>query len=441
MHLIGMIGLLAMHGPAHATEALLRYDNSTGAGDAFLPFGEYGLLMLPGECAVTVYEAEPEEYPIRPVRLQVLLGGDGGELLVKIHMWSAVEVINASVMDASHPDVITLIDRERFLFRDVEPEGTLVEVDLIEEAHMKDVLIEEGTVAIGICPENNQFTPAVMMDMNGFVGEDGDTADGYMSGNRHMIGPVGAAPWASLYDYTYNPRGPRYHEDYPGQDITPPAAPWDLDGDDIPEAFPGDFVMRLVVETNATPGGTELDSTTEAFEITPALQEEGSSVTVLIRGAGLEEGVSATIGTHPLTAIAVTNTGACTEGACCVPDEECVNTTKVGCDGLGSGTFFTEGVSCMSETLLEFETASGEPLCELSTEPGTCAHVLNGNTDSEMTPGVYDVTLTTPSGGTALLQDAFTVEEKKGCGCSTGGGLAQMWWLGLAAIGWRRRRS
>lgn len=421
-----LIGLVAFAPLASAGEEMLRYDNSTGVGDAFLPFGSAGHVLLQDECTVTVFQPSEGTYPVRPVGLQVLLGGADGELLAKLKMWTSVEVIRASSIDGVET---TMIDQEDYLFRDVEAGGTMFDVDLIEDGHIKDVLIEEGTIAFGLCAKNDQFTPAVMMDLNAFEGQE-DTGLGYMSGDRHLVLlGGGGGPWMSVYNYMYDPPT-RMHPDY--GDLTIPAAPWEAEDGSL--IYPGDFVMRLIVETNATPSdGIEIDGNAELFTIVPILQEEGASIPVLIRGDGIETGTVATIGTYDVHSVAINTSDECEFGACCRYDLPCMDTDVIGCDAVEG--FHYIGVSCMSEVLFEFEE------CVTSDEVGHCAGNLNAKTNGEMPAGVYDVTITTPSGAIATLEDAFTVEEKKGCGCTTGAGMAGVWWLGLAAaLGWRRRR-
>jgi hypothetical protein len=412
----GLLGLLALQTPAHAGEELLRYDHYADVGDAYMFSG--GLGLVAGECWATVFVPDEESLPIRPLRLQVLLGGSSAELLTQIWMYTSPDLITAAMMNSGTAETI---DREEWLFRDIDPGGTMFELDLIDEVHIKNVLLDSGSVAISICFENEQGAPMAMMDYDRFEGEV-DTGSDFMSGDRHLILlGGGGGPWETLYDFTY---------DYLG-------APWDTDGDFVPDTWPGDFVMRLVVETEASPlddDALEGDQA-EIYTITPNVQEEGKNVDVLIRGMSFEDGTTAKIGTLDVSGISLSNhNGECENGACCLGEISCLDLTRSGCE-TERGVFY-EGVSCMSQLLVADDIE-----CGTSTEPGTCAHNLNGQTDSELKPGTYDVTISTPSGREALLSGAFKVEAKKGCGCAVGGGLASTWWLGLAALGWRRRRQ
>jgi len=406
-----MIGLLALQIPAQAGEKLLRYDNYADAGDAWTA----NIGLTAGECWATVYVPDEEDFPVRPTQLHMLLGGAETELRAEIWMWTSNEIITAGMMTTGTAEAV---DREEVLISGTDPAGTMHEL-ILEDIHMRDVLIYEGSIAVAVCYVNEQYLPIAMMDYNKFEGDE-DSGLGYNSGDRHLVlKGGGGGPWMSLYDYTYDEL----------------SAPWE-DPETGEIYYPGDFVMRLVVETEASTASEEelADLNLELYNITPSIQEEGDSASVLIRGGGFQEGVTASIGTYGLLSSDVSNHDTeCSTGACCLDTAECQDLNMGACEA-AHGAFFP-GVSCMSKVV-----ADSVVECGTSGDPGGCAHNLNGTTDKELPVGVYDVTVTSPDGSTALLPKAFTVEEAKGCACSTGGGLAGIWWLGLAALGWRRRR-
>ncbi len=69
----------------------------------------------------------------------------------------------------------------------------------------------------------------------------------------------------------------------------------------------------------------------------------------------------------------------------------------------------------------------------------TCG--LIGETDPDIEPGTYDVTVEAPDGTARVLEDAFTVvEPASGCQCATGGRSTALWWMPLLGLGWVARR-
>lgn len=69
----------------------------------------------------------------------------------------------------------------------------------------------------------------------------------------------------------------------------------------------------------------------------------------------------------------------------------------------------------------------------------TCG--LIGETDPDIEPGTYDVTVEAPDGTSRVLEDAFTVAEPAGgCQCSSSGRPSALWWAPLLGMGWLFRR-
>ncbi len=402
-----LLSLMLIGGESQAAETLLRYDHYATVGDAF--FSDLGGLYA-GECWATVYEPEEDDYPIKPTELHVLIGGDPDELLSTIRIWNYLGVADSAAMNAG---LATEIDREEVLIKPNETTGTMHEIVLEDNGFNLDP-IEEGSIVVAVCFENEQFMPIVGMDTDGYE-ELGDTGAASSAASRYMIlKGGGGGPWYGLDE-------------------------WIPDGVLLPdyvtggEFAPGDFVMRLVVDTRVEIGGGEGPGSQDAeiYTITPDSQEAGQSVPVLIQGVGMDAGATASVGTLDLTAVSVTPfEGECGTGACCVADT-CYDYTYDECKD-AKGTTFQLGVSCMSSTVE----------CPTTTEVGACVDLLNGKTDKALEAGVYDVKIITSSGDEVLLPAAYTVVEAKGCECSSaGGGGLSAWWLGMVGLLWRRRQG
>lgn len=402
-----LLSLALFGAEAHAAETLLRYDHYATTGDAF--FSDLGGLYA-GECWATVYEPDEDDYPVKPTELHVLVGGDTDELLSTIWVWNYVGVADAAVMNAG---VATALDQEEVLLKDNEITGTMHEIVLENYAFNLDP-IEEGSIIVGVCFKNEQFMPMVGMDTDGYE-ELGDTGAVSDTSTRYMVlKGGGGGPWYGLDEWIP-----------PGFLLTDYATGMDF--------APGDFVMRLVVDTRVSLGGEDESGSIDAevYDIEPDSQEAGKSTPVLILGKGMDAGATARIGTHDLNSVSVSPfEGECTTGACCVAGN-CYDYTLDECND-AKGSSFQMGVSCMSN----IATCAND-----RGVVGACADRLNGKTDKALEPGTYDVIITTASGDEVLLPDAYSVAEVKGCECSAARGSVALWWVGLAGLMWRRRRS
>jgi hypothetical protein len=402
-----LLSLSLFGGESQAAETLLRYDHYAAVGDAF--FSDLGGLYA-GECWATVFQPDEDDYPVKPTELHVLVGGDPDELLTTIRIWSYLGLADSAAMNAG---LATELDREDVLLQDNEVTGTMHEIVLENHSFNLDP-IEEGSIVVGVCFKNEQFMPMVGMDTDGYEEDEDTGSTGDMSSRYLILKGGGGGPWYSLDEYI------------PGGALLTDYAT----GGEFP---PGDFVMRLVVDTRVELGdGGDGPSSQDAeiYTIEPDSQEAGRSVSVLIRGVGMDAGATANIGTLPLNAVSVTPfEGECGTGACCVSDA-CYDYGYEECKG-AKGTTFQKGVSCMSSTVE----------CATPMDVGACVDLLNGQTDKALEPGVYDVKITTSSGDEVLLPEAFTVAEVKGCGCSSAARGVNLGWLALIGLLWRRREG
>ena len=325
---------------AHAEgEKLLRYDSWAVAGDEQF----VDLLLIKWECMATVFDPEPEDYPVVPTQVHMFLGGDTGEMLANISIYSYVAEADVNVMNAG---TAILLDTEQVLLDAIPITGVWWELILDERSFNLDP-INVGSVIVSVCYENEQYLPIIGMDTNGFDVEESDIRED--SADRHLLlKGGGGGPWLTIEEYTV------------GSALTP-----------------GDFLMRLVVDTNVT-ADTGLESGLAIDQIVPESQQAGDSISVLVNGAEFESGATAKIGSLDLTGVTVDGTG---------------------------------------------EHINGRTSPELS-EGVYDVFVTNPDGVSQVLESAYTV-----------------VGDTKGCGCGAGSATAAAWWISVLGLAWRRRRT
>lgn len=242
-------------------------------------FGEY-------ECAGTVFEPDPEDYPLTPLYVDVLFGPDSIQETVVIQIYAP---------QSTNPPMGTRLGEEAFA-----PTGSRDSFNrlVFEDAEIFLDPWEDGNVLVSLCFEENHVEyPTIAADSDGL-----DFID-----NHYIYANFGAGnDW-----YTT-----QYVNGVLGGTI-------------------GDWVMRLCVETDADgepcPNGTDIegdadtdadsDSDTDSdsdsdsdgdfwiTSVTPNQAPEGESVDVVILGGGFGDGTDARIGGINLVGMSITDDG------------------------------------------------------------------------------------------------------------------------------------
>ena len=231
--------------------------------------------FAPYECAGTVFEPDEEDYPFKPLTVDILFGPESVSENVVIQIYNP---------DGVNPPFGARIGEEAFNI--TGSKESLQRLNFVEaEIFLDD--ITEGTVVVALCfEENHGETPTIASDGDGLDFRD----------NHYIYGNLGAGDdW--------------YTNEYVGG----------LLGSTI-----GDWIMRLCIDTENTDGeacpslsdisdadtDTDADSDTDADgdsdsdsdadfyldSITPAAAPFGESVNVVVLGGGFVDGTEARIG-------------------------------------------------------------------------------------------------------------------------------------------------
>ncbi len=287
------LGLLGGDAIAGGSPKLIRYDSYADDGDftfgAF--FQEDGLGKF--NCMAQVYSFDDSDFPLVPTELRMFFAGEGAgaasEVLLKIYFYH---------YDGFAADEFTmaagqyrLLDQEVVLLDGISLEGTWVELDLAQNGFDFDgdpdlegkQPLTYGSVVASVCYENEQTTPAIAFDNDGYKDEpvpedDEDIVSGHETSQfRSLIYWNGL--WDNLYTYLLNT---------------------------FEFADGGDFIMRLVIDAQ-----WEEDDEDDVLgdlslrSVAPQSQEEGSYTTMLITGEGIDPLADAFVGTVKLEGVIV----------------------------------------------------------------------------------------------------------------------------------------
>jgi MYXO-CTERM domain-containing protein len=378
------LGLLTAPAMAQGTPKLIRYDSYAEDGDILV--GAY-FQQEPGfgknSCMAQVYSFDEEDFPLVPTELRMFWAGEGAgeasELLLMIYFyWYEGKEADQFTMRAGQ---YRLLDQEEVLLSNIGLEGTWVDLDLA---------------------------------MNGFDFDGDPDTEGKQ--------PIEYGSIVATVCYENAQFSPALAMDTDGwKDEPPPEGDDDvLEGhetsqfrsliywnglwDDLNSylvstfGFPdgGDFIMRMVINANWEDYGQEDGG-----------PDGGSGA----GGGGGNEN--------------------CREG-----DWDLLSIQPDTIDeGVRDNVFI--GSTYMIPEQATARIGQWELLDAEVTE--TCG--LIGETDPNMEPGTYDVTVETPDGSSRILEDAFTIAAPaEGCQCSSAPRASALWWMPLLGMGWLYRR-
>ena len=380
------LGLLVAPALAQGTPKLIRYDSYAEDPEDII-VGAYFPDEMAGfgkyNCMSQVYSFDEGDYPLVPTELRMFWAGEGAgeqsELLLKIYFyWYEGNAADQFTMKAGQ---YRLLDQEVVLLTNIPFDGTWVELDL----------------------ETNGF------DFDG---------DPDVAGKQ----PITYGSVVASVCYENAQFSPALAMDTDGWKVEPVPE----DDDDFIEGHEtsqfrnliywngvwsdlntylvdtfgfgdgGDFIMRMVINANWEDYG---------------LEEGGGS-----EGTGAGGG------------------GGSTD---CLQGDWDIRSIQP--DTIDAGV--RENVFIGSTFLIPDGSSARIGQWEVLDAQATTTCGLIGETDPDMTPGTYDVTVESPDGTSRVLEDAFTVvEPTSGCQCATGTRSTGIWWMPLLGIGWFARR-
>ena len=287
-------------GPAHSrgTPKVIQYDSydegEVYEDDGYI-WGDY-FSETPGlgrfNCMAQVYSFEDADFPLVPTELQMLWAGEGAgdasEVSLKIYFYHYEGYAADSYTMAAGQ--YRLLDQELVLLADMSNEGTWVDLDLEMNGFDFDgdpdregnQPITYGSIIANVCYENEQSSPAIAMDTDGYTVEptsagDEDIVSGHETSQfRSLIYWNGL--WSDLHSYLLNTFG-------------------FADG--------GDLIMRLKVDVQWEPNEEDMSVDLLLQSVSPASQVFGDSEGMLITGVGIDANAEAFVGTFPLSDVVV----------------------------------------------------------------------------------------------------------------------------------------
>jgi MYXO-CTERM domain-containing protein len=288
------LGLVAGNANAGGSPKLVRYDSYADDGD--FTWGAY-FTEAPGfgkfNCMAQVYSFEDADFPLVPTQLRMFWAGEGAgaasEVLLKIYFYHYEgQAADEWTMAAGQ---YTLLDQEIVLLEGISLDGTWVELDLAMNGFDFDgdpdldgkQPLTYGSVVANVCYENDQNSPAIAFDNDGYRVEpipedDEDIVSGHETSQfRSLIYWNGL--WANLYNYLL------YTFEYP-------------DG--------GDLIMRLVIDAQWEEDDDDgIVGDLSLRSVSPQSQEQGNFATMLITGEGIDANATAFVGSEPLLDVIV----------------------------------------------------------------------------------------------------------------------------------------
>ena len=388
MLLTAALGLSTMVTPAFAegTPKLIRYDSYAEDPEDIL-VGEYFPDPETGfgkfNCMSMVYSFDEEDYPLVPTELRMFWAGEGAgeasELLLKIYFyWYEGDAADQFTMRAGQ---YRMLDQEVVLLTNIPLEGTWVELNLAENGFDFDGDPDtEGKQPI----EYGSVIASVCYENAQSspalaMDTDGWKDEPLPEDDDDFIEGHETSKFRSLIYWN---------------------AVWsDLDTylvDTFGFGDGGDFIMRMVINANWEDYGQEGGG--------------GSSGTGAGGGGGSTDCQQ---GDWDLRSIQ--------------PD-----TIDVG---------LRENVFIGSTYMIPDQSVARIGQWEVLDAQVTTTCGLIGETDPDMEPGTYDVTVESPDGTSRVLEDAFTVAEPTGgCQCSASGRASALWWAPLLGVGLLFRR-
>ena len=290
-------GLLGSPAFAGGSPKLIRYDSYTDDGNfnygAFFPDSATGLGQY--NCMAQVYSFEDDDFPLVPTELRMFWAGEGAgtasEVYLKIYFYH-YEGYAADRWTMAEGQY-RLLDQELVLLEGISNEGTWVELNLEMNGFDFDgdpdvegkQPITYGSIVTNVCYENEQSSPAIAFDTDGYAAEpvpedDEDIVSGHETTQfRSLIYWNGL--WTDLYTYLLNT---------------------------FEYANGGDLIMRLVIEAQWEPDDEEVSGDLSLRAVSPQSQEVGNSEVMLITGLGIDSQAEALVGTEPLSRVMVRDT-------------------------------------------------------------------------------------------------------------------------------------
>ena len=294
-----LLGLSILAGDVYAggSPKLIRYDSY--ADDDEFVFGDYFPDPATGlgkyNCMAQVFSFDDVDFPLVPTELRMFWAGQGAgtdsEVYLKIYFYH-YEGFAADrwTMAAGQ---YRLLDQELVLLEGISDAGTWVELNLEENGFDFDgdtdlegnQPITYGSVVANVCYENEQSSPSIAFDTDGYKVEpvpedDEDIVSGHETSQfRSLIYWNGL--WTDLYTYLLNAF------EYP-------------DG--------GDLIMRLVIDAQWEEDDDEILGDLVIRSVAPQTQEAGSSEVMLVTGEGIDANAEAFVGTVALTGVIVRDT-------------------------------------------------------------------------------------------------------------------------------------
>lgn len=382
------LGLLVSPAFAEATPKLIRYDSFAEDPEDIIvgayfpdPDTQFGKY----NCMAQVYSFDEADYPIVPTELRMFWAGEGvgeqSELLLKIYFyWYEGDAADQFTMKAGQ---YRLLDQEVVLLTNIPFDGAWVNLDM----------------------ETNGF------DFDGDPDTEGKQPITYGSViasvcyENAQYSPALAMDTDGWKDEPLPEDDDDFiegHETSKFRSLIFWNAVWmDLDSYLIGSfgfADGGDFIMRMVINANWDDYGQEGGG--------------GSSGTGAGGGGGSTD---------------------CNEGDWDLRSIQ-PDTIDVG---------LRENIFIGSTHLIPDQSVARIGQWEVLDAQVTSTCGLIGETDPDIEPGTYDVTVEAPDGTSRVIEDAFTVvEPASGCQCATGSASSALWWTPLLGLGWvaRRRR-
>ena len=269
---LAAIALIALSPLAHAGSLWLQNDDMSDTGEAALQMG-----FIDGECWASVYVPDPGDYPFTMTYIDMLVGNDGDEGYFTVVFYELAGT-NISTGTALGSEEIYTVGSTSMLNRVTISE---LELSLPE--------IESGNIGISVCLDGHSGLPAIARDI-GMNHADrnyiyGDVGLGYDWYTSQLLGVNG--DWIMRLCIS----GSNISGSCGGDEPEDTGTPDDTDNPD----------------DTGNGGDTGYAADFSVQSITPTSADEGTSVDVIILGAGFEDGADVRIGGMSLTGTEVVN--------------------------------------------------------------------------------------------------------------------------------------